>query len=363
MHYGMAILLLAGLVAGAAAAEESVPTFPHQFWGGVTIDGSPAPAGTVIVAVIGGTEYSSIETTVAGEYGSSSRYAGDFLVVDATGDLVGEPITFLVDGQTAQETAAFTPSETTRLDLSVVTGVTPTPTSSGGSGGNTGGGGGSSQAPTQTSAQPTPVTSVGRAVLPVSATGEISESVTVTTADGVGSVTFGEGTIALDKNGDPLGEVTVGTADPAGTPPAPSGTTIGFALDCGPGGATFDPPATLTYTLSAEEWAKIADLSTLKVMWYNPESGAWQEVAATVDAATRTVTAQVSHFSLYALTWSSTTTAVQTSAAPGTSVPVGQETGAATPSGEPPHLMFLWAGVVIIVCALIGGLYFLRKNR
>ncbi len=361
LRYGMALLLLAGLVAGAAA-EETVPTFPHEFQGSVTIDGSPAPAGTVIVAVIGETEFGSVETTAAGEYGSSSRYEGNRLLVKAPGDLAGEPIAFLVDGHAAQETAPFAPGETTRLDLSAAgSSVTPTPTSSGGGGSS---GGGSSPAPVRTSAQPTPTASVGRAALPVSATGEITESVTVGTADGVGSVTLAEGTIARDENGDPLGEVTVASADPAAAPSAPAGTTIGFALDCGPTGATFDPPAALTYTLSAEEWEMIGDLSTLKVMWYNPASGAWQEVAATVDPATRTVTARVSHFSLYALVWSSATpTAVQTNAAPGTSVPAGEETGAAAPPDEPPHLIFLFAGVVVIICALIGAAYFLRKSR
>ena len=130
----------------------------------------------------------------------------------------------------------------------------------------------------------------------------MSESVTVGTGDGAGSLTVGEGTRARDANGNPLGEVTIARAT-AGLPPVPPGATIGFALDCGPAGATFDPPATLTYTLSEEEWGRIGNSATLRVMWYNPGTGAWQEVPATVDPATRTVTAEVSHFSLFALTW------------------------------------------------------------
>jgi len=359
----MALLLLLGLAIGVSAAE-SVPSFPQEFWGALTIDGSPAPAGTIIVAVIGETEYGSIETTVAGEYGGSGRSEGTRLLVKAPVDLAGEPIAFRVGGQAAQETATFTPGGATLLDLSVAgNGGTPTPTSSGGAG-STSGGGSSSPTPVWIAAQPTAVTAVGQAALPVSATGEVTELVTVVTADGVGSVTLGEGTLARDENGDPLGEVTVGSADPANAPAAPAGTTIGFALDCGPAGATFDPPATLTYTLSAEEWAGIADPSALKVMWYNPASGSWQEVPATVDAVTRTVTAQVSHFSLYALVWPSATmpTAAQTNAAPGTSVPAGGETGAAASAGEPPYLLFLFAGVVI-AGVVIGAAYFLRRSR
>jgi hypothetical protein len=34
------LLLLAGLVAGAAAAEGSIPSLPHEFYGTVTIGGA-----------------------------------------------------------------------------------------------------------------------------------------------------------------------------------------------------------------------------------------------------------------------------------------------------------------------------------
>ncbi|WP_292491888.1 hypothetical protein [Methanoculleus sp. 10] len=357
-QHGMTLILLLALATGVSAAEASPPTFPHDFWGSVTIDGAPAPAGITITATIGETTYGSIVTTKAGEYGSSSRYEGGRLVVSATDGHAGETITFLVNGRAARETAPFTPDSTTRLDLSVAGGSTPTP----GNGGNGGGGGpsGSSPDPVETS----PAVPVGQVSLPLSETGEVSESVTVRTGDGAGLLTVGEGTRARDKDGNPLGEVTMARADAAGLPPAPGGTTIGFALTCGPAGATFDPPATLTYTLSEEEWGRNGDPATLRVMWYNPGTGAWQEVPATVDPATRTVTARVSHFSLFALTW------VDAPLAKATAAPAAATPGGETPSGpgsqQPKDGEIPWAliaaGGLVAAGSLAAGWYFLRKR-
>jgi LPXTG-motif cell wall-anchored protein len=231
------------------------------------------------------------------------------------------------------ETIAFLATDgATRLDLSVAGGSTPTPPSE-------------------------PTASVGRASLPLSETGVVSEAVTVRTGGGAGSLTVAEGTRARDKDGNPLGEVTVARSDAPGIPQAPPGTAIGFALDCGPAGATFDPPATLTYALSVEEWAKIGS-ATPKVMWYNPGTGEWQEVPATVDAATRTVTAQVSHFSLFALAWASATPAeATTGTAPGETPP---GPGSQQPTGGETPWALIAAGVLVI--AVLAGWYLLRKR-
>jgi len=358
-HRTLVLVLLLGLTVGVAVAGGGAPpSLPQEFWGSVMIGGSSAPAGTTVTAWIGETEYGSITTTKTGEYGSSSRYDGDRLVVSAAENLDGEMIVFLVDGRTAWETATFTPGSVTRLDLSVAGEGTSTPTPGTGGTGGTGSGApqGSSPAPVETS---TPAVPVGRTSLPLSATGEVSKPVTVGTADGAGSLTIGEGIHARDADGNPLGEVTIAHAT-AGLPPAPPGTTIGFALDCGPAGATFDPPATLTYTLSEEEWEKISDSATLQVMWYNSGTGKWQEVPTTVDPATRTVTAEVSHFSLFALTWAATPPAETTTGPTDTAtgdVPSGPE----QPTGDETPWALIAAGV-LVVAAVLAGWYLFRRR-
>lgn len=123
----------------------------------------------------------------------------------------------LVNGRPARVTAIFTPGSKARLDPSVTGESTPASA---------------------------PLVPVGQVSPPLLETGEVSESVTVRTGNGAGSLTIGKGVVARDGDGNLPGEVTIERADAAGLPPIPPGTTIR---------ATFDPPTTLTYTLSGEE--------------------------------------------------------------------------------------------------------------
>ncbi len=361
MRYCAVLILILGLVASAAGAGDTLPVFPHVFYGGVTITGSPAPAGTVITATIGGVECGSVQTVDAGRYGGSDRNIVGRLAVMATSDQAGATITFYVNGVAAQETATFTSGAVTALNLSAAAGEsTPTPTSTPGNGGG-GDGGPSSGGPSpkdpgsertyDPDAPLIPEVFTGNAPLTTSAAGVVLEPVTVTTEDKAGAVTIPEGTVARDGDGNPLGEVTCAEAPPAEIPPAPPGTNIAIALVCGPAGATFDPPATLTYTLSSEEWAGIGEGATPKVMWYSPEAGEWQEIAATVDPATRTVTAQVDHFSIYALAWT----------VPETVAAGAEETRA--PAAEPGPAFPTWALAlaVVLIAALAAFLLMRRK--
>ncbi len=362
MRQGITLILLLGLVAGAATAGGGTPTLPHCFSGGVTIGGSPAPAGTVITATIGGTEYGSIQTTEAGKYGNPDQSVADRLLVKATENQSGETITFYVDGVAAKETAIFAVGGGTVLDLSVPgsggsgnTGGTDNTGNSGGSGGTGGTGGTGNTGNTVTareSAAPTaaPEVQTGQVSLATSAAGTVLETATVRTADEICAVTIPEGTTARDGNGNPLDTVTVTREDPVSAPAAPPGTTIAIVLNCDPAGATFDPPAVLTYTLSGEEWAKIG--VALKVIWYNPVSEAWQDVPATVDPVTRTITAEVSHFSIYALAWT----------IPGTTAVAEAQQTSTSPGGEPPW-PFIGIGMVILAGAMIGGFVYLKKKN
>ena len=196
-----------------------------------------------------------------------------------------------------------------------------------------------------------PAVQIGHASLATSPAGVVLESVTVRTADETGAVAIREGITALDREGKPLGEVTVARA--AGVPAAPSGTTVLIALDCGPAGATFNPAAVLTYTLSAEEWAKIGEGATPKVMWYNSGTGNWQDIPATVNPATRTVTAEVSHFSIYALAWT----------APEKVVAGAEGTPAGSPPGEPAPALPAWALALIVVLAVALAASLLMRRK
>ena len=226
-----------------------------------------------------------------------------------------------------------------------------------GPGATSGGGGGSSKDPgSQFTYDPgAPEMHIGHAPLATSPTGVVLESVTVRTADETCAVAIREGTTALDRDGNPLGEVTSTKVAPADVPAAPPGTTVAIALNCGPAGATFNPPAVLTYTLSAEEWAKIGEGTIPKVMWYNPEAGEWKDIPATVDPATRTVTAEVSHFSIYALVWTAPETVV--AGAEGTVTPGGEAAGERGPA------LPVWAlALVVVLIAALAAFLVMRKK-
>ncbi|MCL0090016.1 InlB B-repeat-containing protein [Dehalococcoidia bacterium] len=88
------------------------PPAPHRFHGAVTVNGTAAFDGTVIVARVNGEERAQTKT-VAGKYG----YAPLFLEVHGDAD---ETIHFYVDGIRAIQEATLTPGDITRLDLTAV---------------------------------------------------------------------------------------------------------------------------------------------------------------------------------------------------------------------------------------------------
>ena len=139
------LLLLLALAAPASA----FPLLPAEFSGTVTIDGSPAPAGTVIIARIDGRDCGSL-TLAAGVFGGEELHDTRLIVNGEDGD-AGKTITFFVDG-VAAGTAVYTPGASTTIALAVTTG-----TASGGSSGSSGGGSGSGSGP---SATPTPAATV-----------------------------------------------------------------------------------------------------------------------------------------------------------------------------------------------------------
>lgn len=126
-------LLLIFMLAGAVSA---VPPIPMEFQGSVTIDGSSAPAGTVIIAKINSMERGRITTTTAGTYGSSGAF-GDRLEVHGTeADLNNRAsVTFWTGGIKADQEIVFESkvSEVLALsfDSSAQGGSDDTPVSSG----------------------------------------------------------------------------------------------------------------------------------------------------------------------------------------------------------------------------------------
>lgn len=113
----IALLLITALLPLAAYADQP----PTVVYGSITIDGEDAPAGTVVRAVVDGTERAKYTIAYGGEYALP-------LAVDATD--TGKPIMFFVDDIQAPQTVVVPdlPSGPIQLNLLLTTTATDVPT-------------------------------------------------------------------------------------------------------------------------------------------------------------------------------------------------------------------------------------------
>lgn len=121
----VALLLCAALGVGAAQAGRAQMSPPNRFYGSLTIDGAPAPAGTQVRAFIG-----DIDCTTPRE--PFAVPAGQYAVEVAHGSQIpgcgsdGAEVTFRVGGRTANEKGVFVGGTFIKLDLTVAgTGAAP----------------------------------------------------------------------------------------------------------------------------------------------------------------------------------------------------------------------------------------------
>lgn len=106
-----------------------------------------------------------------------------------------------------------------------------------------------------------------------------------------------EGTALLDADGKALTNVLAAKLEAVSAPP-PDRAVI-LAYNFGPDGAKFDPPLTLTLNFGVASLPSNIDLNSLQLVFWNGSS--WVEISCQVDLTGQTITAQISHFSHYAL--------------------------------------------------------------
>ena len=158
-------LILIGCALLCAIPAVAIPQLPSEFYGTITIDGAPAPAGTIISAQINGQEKGNITVVTPGKYGGSGSFE-ERLVVPGEDTDVNQPISFSVNGKLASQTRIYTPGAAVeQLDLTITgQGAQAPATNSGGSGSSSSGGGssgssgGSSGASGSSSSTAAPVT-------------------------------------------------------------------------------------------------------------------------------------------------------------------------------------------------------------
>ncbi len=267
----------------SAAPVYAQPALPHAFYGTVTINGYPASIGTRVEArgtgVMTNIPQNPLTTTVAGEYGSDGLY----LLVQ--GDISsGATITFYVNGRNTGETATFEAGGgPTSIPI-----IYSSP----------GAGGGALPPPAVTTVTTTMFGSA--ATFSINTEGVIQETLTATSQDGNLTMTIPAGTVALDENGNPLSGLT-SAIDPSPPPPPEDANIIGLAYNFGPPGATFSPPITIKLTVDPATLPPGVAVEDLVLAYYDEVAGEWVELTTTYDPATNTFTADVEHFTTFAI--------------------------------------------------------------
>jgi hypothetical protein len=117
-------LLLASFATSLQSAEAQPPSPPNRFFGSVTLDGAPAAGGTVVTATIGGVECGSTSVAVGETYAYVLDVVSDGEISGC--GTAGASISFLVGGNSADQSATYTSGDFTQLDLTA-TSAAPTP--------------------------------------------------------------------------------------------------------------------------------------------------------------------------------------------------------------------------------------------
>ena len=242
----------------------------------------------------------TVSLTVSNEFGSDTTTKTGYI-------RIGPP------PPTPTATATAAPTATATATPTATATATPTQTqkSAGNSGGGGGGGGGSiSVNPDRSTSKPTDTpTPTPRETTPghlsIGETGLVDQTLKIHSSDGIAALMIAEGARAVDTAGNPLAAVTLVPLNPADLPAIPATYTFaGYACTAGPEGAAFSPAAILSFDFAEKQWSTVYNGSTqggLVVQRYNQSSSAWENVPTAVNPDTRSVTAEVLHFSTYAL--------------------------------------------------------------
>jgi hypothetical protein len=167
-------------------------------------------------------------------------------------------------------------------------------------------------------------------------------------------------------SGEPLANLTITRIDRSLVPPVPAGATYsftGFAYDVEPSGATFDPYVTISFTLSENDWNSLVN-QDLSIKWYNKATSQWEDLQTTVNPGIRTVSAKITHTTIFGLFTINPPTPVPTTIPPATPTPTPTKVAGIIPF-LPFNLMTLILIVIVIVIIIVAVVLIMRiiRNR
>jgi hypothetical protein len=172
----------------------------------------------------------------------------------------------------------------------------------------------------------------------------------------------------VSASGGAISNLTITRIESSAVLPVPAGATFSFtgiAYDVEPGGATFDPYVTISFTLSESDWNALAN-QDLSIKWYNTATSQWEDLQTTVNPSIRTVSAKITHTTVFGLFTNNPPTPVPTP------VPT-QPTPTPTPTKAAGIIPFLPLNtmtillivivIVIIIVAVVIVMKILRRRK
>jgi hypothetical protein len=189
------------------------------------------------------------------------------------------------------------------------------------------------------------------------------------------AVNIGIGTTVRSSSGQPVAEISVTPLNPTTVSAvAQSGvfTFSGLSVECEPSGAQFSGgSATISFTLTPAQWADAiskvnGNTAAMTIQTYDPATKSWAEITTTVNPVTHTVSAQVTHFSTYALFYKLMTETASVSQ------PAAAATTASAPVVTPATTMLApisttktpgLPGIVVIGVVGLVGFFIMRKKQ
>ena len=131
----------------------------------------------------------------------------------------------------------------------------------------------------------------------ITGNGVLTVDVIVQSHDRVVQLTIDKGTTALDKWGRPL--YTIMVVELTTPPTPPDYVRVGSAYECGPSGATFEPAIAMTFTYEAADIPTGVSEEDLVLAYWDGDT--WVMLTTTVNTVANTVTADVAHFTTFAI--------------------------------------------------------------
>lgn len=299
----IATLILVLLLCLTQAAYAQPPGMPHQFVGNVTANGNPA-SGATVSARVGGSEVATATTDAQGSY--SLQVSGSN----------GATVEFYVNNVKAQPAYTLSSGAITNLNLTA--------------GGSSGSGSTPPPPPPPPPPAPNPVTSESEPTPPTSTTpasesqSQQQQSASATAKTITAAVLGSAGSIRLSNAGALQSDTVLSSADGAvklsfkanttvnipegqsltvtleSAPPAPpANTEVVKAFKFTPSGSEFQPAITLILKYDPTSLpAGVTEESLFVACW---DGSKWSAISSTADTQAKVITAQISHFSIFAI--------------------------------------------------------------